>query len=60
MDLSKFSGYETNVFGTPNYISPEIPLNDKGLKQRCSADIWALGVTLYEMLFRRLPFTKNS
>jgi serine/threonine protein kinase len=39
--------------GTPHYVSPEIVDNQPyGLK----ADIWALGVVLYELLALELPF----
>lgn len=38
--------------GTPNYIAPELLLGEKSSLQ---SDIYALGVTLYEMSFRKLP-----
>jgi len=43
--------------GTPEYLSPEILLNigyDK------STDIWSLGVLLYELFMKKLPFTSNK
>jgi len=45
--------------GTPEYLSPEILLNigyDK------STDIWSLGVLLYELFMKKMPFTgeKNT
>lgn len=40
--------------GTPNYISPEQWEDSKSVDYR--SDIWALGVILYQMLARRLPF----
>ncbi len=58
--ISRMSGYEKSVFGTFNYLAPELLLNYKGKKTRNSADIWAFGITLYEMMFWRLPFTKKS
>jgi serine/threonine protein kinase len=39
--------------GTPFYLSPEMWL---GKKNGRKADIWALGVVLYEMLSNRRPF----
>jgi len=45
--------------GTPEYLSPEILMNigyDK------STDIWSLGVLLYELFMKKMPFTgeKNT
>lgn len=45
------------VFGTPQYMSPErISSIDAGH----SADLYSLGVILYEMLAGRLPWTADS
>lgn len=41
------------VVGTPEYASPEQTLGDIG---RCSADIYSLGIVLYEMLAGVVPF----
>ena len=40
------------IGGTPNYIAPELLNGDKPSLQ---SDIYALGVTLYEMSFGKLP-----
>ena len=48
----------TTVCGTPPYMSPELaarmPYNGM------SADIWALGVSLYLMLVGKFPFKANN
>ena len=45
------------VIGTPNYLSPE---QLRGEKATSSADVWALGVLLYEMLTGKLPFNGET
>ena len=42
--------------GTYHFFAPE--LCDENVKEYsgCAADIWALGVTLYAMVYNRLPF----
>jgi len=46
------------MLGTPRYMSPEQVRSTRTVDER--ADIWAMGVTVYEMLTRRLPFDDDD
>lgn len=43
--------------GTPSYMAPEM-LSGRGWLEK--SDIWSLGVTLYFMIFRQLPWGGDS
>ncbi len=43
------------VYGTPNYVSPEQASGDPDVDGR--ADVFGLGVCLFEMLLARVPFS---
>ncbi len=45
------------VLGTPNYISPELA---KGEQADGRADLYSLGIMLYEMVTGHLPFTADA
>lgn len=54
MARNKSDESNKNIGGTPNYISPGLL---KGDKPSIESDIYALGVTLFEMTFGRLPIS---
>ena len=49
--------HDDAIGGTPNYIAPELLHGEKPSRQ---SDMYALGVTLYEMSFGELPITMTG
>ncbi|CAJ1349432.1 unnamed protein product [Effrenium voratum] len=50
-------GQANSTVGTPSYLSPEICKNNPyGFK----ADVWSLGVVLYEMICLKVPFQASN
>lgn len=49
---------ETALLGTPYYMSPEQIRSAKDVDEK--ADVWALGVILYELISGRVPFEGTS
>ena len=49
--------YLNELFGTLSYMAPEVLLKNN---YNHSADIWSLGVTIFELLTGKLPFNAIS
>jgi serine/threonine-protein kinase len=56
MEGVQFTGTGMTI-GTPDYLAPE---QGSGGQVSCSADLYSLGIILYEMLTGELPFTADT
>jgi eukaryotic-like serine/threonine-protein kinase len=62
--ISKVRGVEGEItmagvmMGTPAYMAPELAVSSKDADPR--ADVWAIGVIVFEMLSGQLPFDGDS
>ena len=50
---------QKNICGTLNYIAPELYNKKGGLKYSFKTDIWAFGVLMYSLFFKKTPFKKE-
>jgi serine/threonine protein kinase len=48
------------VIGTPQYMSPEQAAGKRGDQLDGRSDLYALGVVMYQMLTRKLPFSMDT
>ena len=44
--------FVSTFVGTPDYMAPEV----LGGQFDCRADIWSLGIVMYELLFKENPY----
>lgn len=57
-DKNLYKEENGNTIGTVQYMAPELFLNSKNAS--CQSDIYALGISLYEMFTGKFPFNSND
>ena len=56
-NLESDNAMTSTMLGSPIYMAPEVL---KGEEYSTKADVWSMGVVLFEMLFGYCPFESNS
>lgn len=46
--------------GSPAFVPPELCVAGHGDVSGKAVDVWSMGITLYCLLFGRLPFNRNN
>tara|TARA_B110000285_G_C14701018_1_gene413437 strand:+ start:85 stop:396 length:312 start_codon:yes stop_codon:yes gene_type:complete len=54
--IDYFGERKTDMCGTPNYMAPELVVNDPEEGHSIEVDIWAIGVIIYTLLVGKPPF----
>ncbi|KAL7413004.1 kinase-like domain-containing protein [Mrakia frigida] len=52
--------YLKSMVGTPQYLAPEVVLHPAGVGYDDAVDSWSVGIIVYAMLTKLLPFTEES
>lgn len=55
--LSMNKNWTHTIIGTPHYMAPETL---KGKGYNCTADLWSLGVIIFELMCGYVPFGENE
>ena len=57
LSLSSENDYTTSIEGTPAYLPPECCTEESSEYSMKRADVWALGITLYNLVHLKMPFS---
>lgn len=58
LDTDPTTAHTTQIMGSPHYMSPDQIRNTHNVDAR--ADVWSLGVVLFELLSGEMPFTATD